>query len=1358
MVLTKPREAPVKIERFLGQDGRSPIGSVGPGAAVVAEGSFHDSQFLRSARGSAKLVSSPMPPSAYELNGIATGIVEVPAVEGYESAWSTAIGAQDKAIGIAAVVRALNLGDLSSTAGDQGQLIFATATQIGAHPSGGADINSLRVGLVIASGKYTLRLTWGTSQRDYPLEDLGSGAPFDMTKDIGIVMTATRGIGSNTLRVQASQGALLTLDNPLALAQDWVVHQFWVGGAMPSRRPYFGIERPCHCVVSEVNIFANTAGTAAPAGWLGAGVYAARLTTPVTTATQLLDAWHLTETGAKIASHAGRIGHIVGNRAHRETGVTSVQTGGVYFDGSGALILPQAQRLRETPKDRLNGGVEGHYLELPAFTIGMWLNPRRIPWRHHTVNRACFLSWSTPKAENLGVPTDPAGASGLRPSEHLRAEIERVGSTYYLRVFFGELEPESLKHPTGTVGGQTSTAWPPALSSAGEPPATWNKPQGDPTVAHGSANGKTAFQIQLGLDSDPTHPMSYGWLVFLQRKFVAQGSGSNAVAVFVRRIALDGTLDTGFGEVKDTNADSNGERHPTNQSCFSAARLNGNDLNFLPDQYALSLGAGIGSQYGDEKKSYDGTTKVPGCYPADSQDATVFLSDECEAFPFIGTIASPFVLGRYLESKDRALIATSGRFGPEMRLHFGAHLLFSLNAEEPAGNILREARGNDCGFATRFGVSKVLKQALIELPGQISSFPRPEPSWHNEITRYAGEFGAVNGVVQRIDATGREELYAIAQAGLYAYSRSGHALARVATLPGQGGPGQASWAVDHNDVLHIAGGAGRPVLITRDSMLALSGMNRPFYYAPASIITAKKTITGGLTVDFQFKTDANPNNLLGYEIDDQAIVKFAIGYWSEALRTRSRPGPVIAARYVNPNTLPGTVTGAAQITKYRLTVAGLPPPSGPDAQLITHWEIYRTDSNGTALLLERRIPISESAVTTLIGDVQTLGEEADFLREIPPEGMAAIVTFGERLIGVSPPEFPRSIYYTKLRDPTAWPPIYRRNLNETPSPAVGAIVRRDRAFAFSRDHFYQVLDQRVDADPAAGVVTSVDVSPLIRGCGALSHFAVVSDDDNGIYVPGAKTIYLTEGGTYRSVSIRNDSSAEDDTDDHWSWPRSWDLSDPEKFVSFHDERRRMIGIAGPAADDPTRIDALVLFYEDTDQALDGRMIASEMQMSRIQGVGMRSSASVIDPTSGSRETWFGTDLGYLCRMTDGSSLGVDYDWLPTVTPKLGLVLDAATPTTLRLDMTYTGLPATDLFRGAVLRLYRDDVLISARRIESAVVSTSWVDVTLNGNHSGDIGDTWKIGAIPFDWVSGKMDFGTLLEDKAVQSADLAMAD
>lgn len=1346
MALT-PTEQTIPVARLAGQRGREPVGSVPLDSAAVANGTLHDAEFLSSADGSVKLIATPFPQSAYELRGALTGIIEVPIPTAYDAAFNFAIGAADKFFGVSVVLKLLDLGNVPDGATDDGQIIISTATVVGANPDGGADIESIRLGLVLASGVYKLRLKWGTSTTDLSLASL------DLSRDLVVAINGRRGIGANTLEFRAWDGVATAASGSVAAARDVAVDWIHVGGELASRSPFFGIQSPCACVVSQVLVLASTNSTNPPTGDPGDDVLTARLEAGVSTATGWLDAFNCDEVGDHLTSVEGFDGWVVGNRIHRVAGLTSAQEGAIRCDGTGALSIPRAARTRKA-----DPAIPGHYTELDDWSYAVWLAPDRTPSVHHHVERACFTCWSTPYAANMGVASDPLSGSypdSTRPSEHLRLEIRHVGTEWYVYAFFGELEPQSLKHPSGTPGGSSSTTWPPALANAQVPPATWNQPEDDPTALYSDADGKTAFRVLLGDDGDATHPMDYRWLVIAQRKFVAQSDAGNACAVYVRRYSAAGILDTGFGEVDDANSDS-GERHPADQSCFTAARINGNDICLRPDAYVFAIGAGMGSQFGDEETSYDGSTRRPGLYPMDSDTVPYRVSDQSDAFGFRGVIGSPTLLSRYLTARDRQLIAEAGGFDGELLDQFRDSIAFSYGFAEPAGTIARDARGNDAAYADKAGVAVVEADVNVDLPQLVGCFPRPEPSWHGQAASYVNEYGRVNGIAQRIGSAGTEELYAIGQAGIYQYDRDTHALTRVGTLPGQGGPGQCSITVDVADVIHVAGGSGRPVMVTREKVIAVSGLDTPIYPVPSETITANKVLAGGMSLTFAYVVNANPLLLAGFEYDDQSVAQFAIGYWSDLLKTRSRPGGRITAKYSAPSIALG-VFGPNARSKYRLSVTGLPMPKGPNAHLVTHWEIYRTDPNGTILQLEKRVPISDGA-TAVIGDIQVLGEEADYLRDVPPEGMRTITAFDRRLVGASTPEFPRSIWYTKLDDSGAWPPIYRRNLVQTPSPARGVVVRRDRAFAFSDDHMYQLLDGRVDADLGQGIVESVDLSPTVKGCGAVSQMAVVDDDQNGIYMPGGKTVHLTEGGTYRSVSQHNDAADTTVDEDRWLWPTSWDMSDGHEFVGFHDERRRMVGICGPSSDDPDRRDLVQLFYEQSVLTTDGREIPIGVEMSRVRGVDMTCAASVINPDTKQREIWFGTSKGYVCKRGDSVLQGVDYSWLDTVAPACGQVLSVPSTTVLRLEGSWSAYPAADLFRGAMLRLYRDNELVFEAPVSRVTVSASWADVTFDSAHGGLPGDTFAVGNMPMKWHSGKFDGGALTQDKSIVEVDITMVD
>lgn len=1370
-----PEENSLRIQRLGGQAGRNPIGSLQPGRASHSEGASHHAEFLTRARGTKKVTRAPVPKSAYELHGIATGILEFPAVKGYEAAWvSVPAAASPRSWSAGGWVKPLAAGRLQDLATGDGQIFFSTGAQIGAHPNGGSDINTVRLSLVAPGGVYTLRARWGTGEYDIPLEDT-LNVPFDPEHWLGFSVTMTNGNPNATMSI-----ACAVWDGPgigdvraisafsQAAARGWHVNGFWFGGSPVERKPVQGIESPCYCLVADVVVSAATTSNSPP-GASSSTVTGRLEDTPVATATTFMDYWNLTEATDTPQSAGGRSAYLVGNRVTRDTGITTEQGGALRFDGSGMLIIENSDRLREAPKTRAQGGVEGHYLELPDWTLGFCFAPRRWPFRGQSVERATLACWSTPWATNLGggVASDPLIGTypdNNRPSEHLRVDLIRDGTTWYLEVYFGDLEPNSLKHPTGTAGGQSTTAWPPALSTAGEPPATWNKPHDDPAAAYGDADGKAAFRVELGDDGDATHPMDYGWWVFLQKTFTAQSDAANACGVFVHRVTTAGAYDTTFTEAVDANADSDGLRHPANQSCFAAARLNGSDINFRPDSYILSIGGAAGSRFGDEGVSYDATNRDPMCYPIDDALRRFQLSDEGDNFTFVGKVSSLFFLRRWLQANDRLKIGESGVFGSAMRVHFGDDVLMSMNFEEPDGTVLRDARGNDIGYSTKIGLAPLDNDLSIEQPQIVGAYPRPEPVWNGAADQFAGESAPVNGIVQRIDSQGAEEIYVIAQAGLYELDRDTYGLTRVASLPGQGGPGQVSAVVDTNDVIHIAGGAGRPVVVTRDRVVAVSGIDPPHYSAPQAIVYGTKSITGGLSITFQTKSTTAINSLVGYELDDTSTCQFAIGYWSDTLKTRSRPGPIVTCRYIDAQFNSPSVTSPPTIIRYRMLVSGLPPPRGPNASSVTHWEIYRTDSNGNVLILEKRIPINDQPVAVMIGDLPLgTGEEADFFRDVPPEGLKALTVFGDRVIGVSPPEFPRNVVWTKRRDPMNWPPLYSASMNQTNAPATGCVIRRGRAFPFSLDHLYQLIESTIDASLAFGSAESLSLDTVAEGVGGLSHQAAITDHENGIYLPGTKSVYLTEGGTFRSLTVENDSAGAAGGDD-FSWPDSWDISDPKRFVSFHDERLRMVGVCGPSSDDSDRIDALCIFYERAQIAADGRSFMAIPDCSRLKGIDARCVANILNVATGRREVWFGTQLGFVVKFGEGTTINVDYEGLDDITPKVGQVLAVPSTTTLWLEHSVGGIreegvavyPTTDVFRGAMLRCYRDGEMVLEAPIQSVDAGRSWVVATMAEAHGVLPGDSWTIGAIPIEWRSGKMDGGDLLRDIRLQSVDLTM--
>jgi hypothetical protein len=1366
---------------------------VGPDSASVAENTFHHGRTLRGAPGSTKLISSPVPASCYELQGLDTGILAFPAVP--EVDWA-ASGTGDGWC-IQAFMKLTGAGRLRKTDGtteDNFQYILSSGPNYVATTTQSLWVSFFNF---TTTENYRVGVRWGsaTTRADFKTD---SGNLWLDPEEWFIFWLEYHGdVGTEKVVARFLQPSVSTTDYcTITRAEDTGgpdIQRWYLGGVPPRTGPMCGLVHSCPMLVSEVRMWDE------PEPYLTDSSYARATPTG-----NLVEVWPLSDSETSdIVGWGGNSAWMVGNRVHRDTPATF---GGLdqalRFDGTGIVFVPEGHKLREPP----SGDLPGFYLERDELSMGLMFRAPLVNGAYNPFHeqlgapaqgdRAVLLNWVTPHAalsgrtEATNYATYHAAGSKprafARPSEHLRLELRRdSGGEISLLAFWGELDVYSLVHPPGTPGGNTSTsAWPPPVDSTGAPAPPFNAPQGanssatetvvDWTSTGVSKNARNVQRIILGdegtSDGGLDNPLQYDWLIIVERKTDHGGADNECRLVaypfdrttglwlsatsFPYPAAYSASATTGYG--LDPDVAKAQKLYPNYQSMYCVDFQNIVGVNWRRDNYPLAIGGAIPGFYGDELGSgASGTGPLgvedQGLIPEQGGGPGFVISDELISEQVHGWIGGFFALKKYLNLREMSLIAGSGGFGLTMRSHFSDDLLMSYLFGEGGGTVLREHKGNDVQYEDKITTKRVADQADEDVPTAIGHFPRPDPPWHDEAEIIPLEYSRITGVVQRNDLYGNEEIFVTARPGLYRYSRSSHTLSRVLTLPGQGGDPRASIVVDDADVIHIAGGPGRPVIITRDGTIAVSGLERPLYDAPDQLITKLTALSGGIRIEFQVQRDAVQDNLAGWEIPDQGQIAIAVGYWSDVLNTRSAPGPSFVVRYTDKYIVPPQQSQTPPISQYRVMLKELPLPFGPNKSLVTHWEIYRTEVNSDRLFLETRLPIGDKPGSSLVGYKQdiSLGEQADFLRAPPPEGMRRIALLGERIFGVGLPDNPRSIVWSRLRDSTVFPPIYSYTLTHSSTPAVGVRARRDRAFAVSRDYLYQILDKMSDVDPDGRLQDSVEIVPVTEGAGALDQDAIGDDEENGLYLFGQKTVYLTEGGQFRSISQKNDSVGE--AGNTWTWPISWDLSSADEFLAFHDEQRRFIGICGPSAEDPNRRDAMLIFYEH--RSFRGDVTVMDPQMSRMKGFGMTAHATVYNPATGNKEIWYGTDLGYLLRFGEGGAVHVDYDWLSVVTPKVGIVLRAPTSTSVLLDGSFSSYPA-DIFVGAHLQFLRNGTLVSIVRVLSVTVSPSWVEVVVDQAHGAETGDHWIAGAARFEWRSGDVDFGDVLQDKRIMSVSV----
>ncbi len=1387
--------SPIPISKFGGQESRRPATGVPLGKASIAEGTFHHSDLLTSARGSQKLSATRIPGSAYEINGAGTGHLQfdMPVRKKWWGHWSDT--EDDKTVSIGWGFKLEGLAQLTDEVGDTlgGVMVSTNAQRTSPSLPQVAEAPTTRVRVKMVTnlaGKVVPGFHFLHRDNDIifaPEDKSPTSDLFDFNEWFwtSLVFVWDKAAVEIKYRLEIwQQGINLDGTDSFATVQiekdsgdstnqrRWVIRALSLGGHLPVRWGHRGVTLPLHMLATEMRI--SQAAQLLPP-WTGqADGSWVRWTLTDLVDPLNFDVFPLSETGCQFKGLLNTRGRLVGNGTHWVDSGPNNATDGLYFDGSGGIFLPNGAQLREAPTEDL----PGYFLERDEISIGMWIHMpyRRWVWLADYLdtggvpgaffNRACLMCWSTPFTKNHGVPTDPVGAGPAeRPGEHLRVElcVDFATKAVWIDIYFGELEPESLKHPTGYLGGSTVTTWPPKVAADGTPGQAWNKPLGvghDPTAPR--------FRIEIGSTNDTpdeglTHPFDFDWHIVVQRRFVDQGDAGNKISAYAHRY-LNGIFDAtagpdGDGEFHDTVADGGAETKTfANQSCYTSVQLDVTNLNPSADAYAFSIGMACPNNYSDElgvdnQAGFDVYNLAErGVFPAKGSPSGFGQTDQLEGYPLQSVVIAHFyAIALYLRRDQRQLIVDEGEFGFKSRREFGDKIIAHYPLTD-GGPVIRDFSGVDIDHDNPQHLMMLLREQttdldLVEMPETIPFFPLSEPSLHNEGAPFPEESSPITGVIQRIDETESESLFITATTGLYRYSRTTRVIERLLSIPGQGGPRRVSWAMDSNDVIHIVGGPGRPAIITRNNVVAYSGIFPPSYTAPFELITQLTGISGGFGIVFDSIFSEDVGDLEGFELANEQVYGWAVGYYSEVLKTRSAPGPVIHVRFRDPNTGQQGLQGFT--FRYRLRLTGsLPRPTGFNAGLVTHWEIFRTGPNNEVLRLEWRIPIGDDQPAIFVGwrpDFE-LAEEANFFTYPAPRGMKHISMVGARMIGVGSSDEPRQVAHSLLNDAMGWPPLYRKTLTATVQAATGSATRRDRSFVTSIDYLYQLHDELRDADAAGNLPNPVQIIPIANKVGSLSGDAISEGGETGLFIPGIETVYLTEGGQHRKITRAVDSDGS--AGDSWTWPDSWDTSKPEEFFSFHDERTNCYILCGPSKEDSSRIDALLVFYDHVEFSPQGFPIPMP-EHSRVKDVKLKCATEILDPDTHEREIWAGTTTGHLVRFNVGGSHMMDDD-NQVVNPKSGFVMSATT-TTARLEGAYKSFSA-DVFRGATIRFYRLGVLVGSGVVTKIVKDDSWVDLTFDRLHGGLAGDFWTAGAFPMKWRSGKV--GQAMTEHRISRVDL----
>ena len=120
--------------------------------------------------------------------------------------------------------------------------------------------------------------------------------------------------------------------------------------------------------------------------------------------------------------------------------------------------------------------------------------------------------------------------------------------------------------------------------------------------------------------------------------------------------------------------------------------------------------------------------------------------------------------------------------------------------------------------------------------------------------------------------------------------------------------------------------------------------------------------------------------------------------------------------------------------------------------------------------------------------------------------------FDERVLGCGDPNRPDAVYYSKRSNADAWPPQNFIDVSSPSDPLQNGVVYNTRAFVFSKERMYELVQNLFGGTTLTSFATSCDR-------GLISPWAVVSADS--IYFVSKDGIYATTGGQKTSLVDNN---------------------------------------------------------------------------------------------------------------------------------------------------------------------------------------------------------------------------------------------
>lgn len=422
-----------------------------------------------------------------------------------------------------------------------------------------------------------------------------------------------------------------------------------------------------------------------------------------------------------------------------------------------------------------------------------------------------------------------------------------------------------------------------------------------------------------------------------------------------------------------------------------------------------------------------------------------------------------------------------------------------------------------------------------------------------------------------------------------------------------------------------------------------------------------------------------------------------------------------------------------------VAIRSMPHPMQRQASKI---RLYRTTSNGGVFKLISELPAdfasNFSGYLDSNPDTKLSSVLDSWLNYPPPQNARIGLAFGTRVLYFGVSDRPDTLFYSLQGQPGACPPQYQIQIASGQSTELTAgVVINDRAFIFTRTSTYAVFDSGGDIAIDSQTSPPVQIYQLRDDLGCISHHGIVTIEGFGAIIPTERGLFLFDGNVFRNLG----GEQEDRIQPFWE---EMNLSVSKNFVAAAHRRKKQYILYCSTHCSPGSYNDRALVYDW------GRNAFSIQTQKDVVSAG-----TVVDEATGQERIWVGTLNGNIFEY-DPPEATIFCDGV-VAAPYSGTIqavkkdpLGSGKYTRLRLVTNGSLTTSGDGLRGVNLYTTNGGTQWHTLPLKILWNDGDWVLVDATAANTTDpTGFEWRLGPIGADWASGKLNFGSDVDNLRV---------